>query len=101
MDLKFCGFDWDEGNREKSLRKHQVNCQEAEEVFLGSPMVYVDERHSTEEEKRYVLFGKTNPGRTLLIAFTMREEKVRIISARPMSQKERKWYEEESRKTNP
>jgi len=93
MNIEFQGFDWDLGNVEKNLRKHAVSCMEVEEVFQRKNYVFLDERHSTELEKRYVLFGETSKGRDLFVVFTMRGVKVRIISARPMSRKERNWYE--------
>lgn len=99
MSIEFSGFDWDKGNQEKSFKRHGVSQEEAEETFFGNSFVYPDERHSTGGERRYVLFGESKrEGRCLFIAFTMRGKKVRIISARPMSQKERSWYEEEKKK---
>lgn len=99
MFLTFSGFDWDSGNRDKSFKKHEVTCEKAEEVFYRKPFVYLDEKHSTESEKRHILFGETSEGKALLVSFTIRNEKVRVISARPMSRKERKWYDEEKKKT--
>ena len=55
-------------------------------------MVADDTEHS-EDEKRYYVLGQTDNGRLLFIAFTMRGKRVRIISARDMSRKERKVYE--------
>lgn len=98
MELKFSGFDWDVGNRDKSLKKHGVTCQEAELVFYNQPFVYPDLKHSTEFEKRYVLFGETE-NKKLFISFTLRGHELRIISARPMSTKERSWYEEQKKQT--
>jgi len=99
MNIKFSGFDWDTGNWTKSLKKHGVSYQEAEEVLLTDCFVYPDKRHSTPIEKRYVVFGETEKSRLLFISFTMRGRNVRVISVRPMSQKERRWYEEEKKKT--
>ncbi|MBI4411063.1 MAG: BrnT family toxin [Deltaproteobacteria bacterium] len=98
MDITYSGFDWDEGNKNKNLKRHTVTCEEAEEVFFGKPLIYPDTRHSSEEEKRYVCFGETGAGKTLFVAFTLRGDRVRVISARPMSQKERSWYVEEKKK---
>lgn len=57
----------------------------------------VDAKHS-EEEDRYFAFGHTNGNRLLTIVFTIREKKIRIISAREMNKKERAVYHEESAK---
>ena len=98
MLIEFDGFEWDRGNWDKNLRKHEVTREESEEAFFGNSFIYSDERHSTDTEKRYVLFGETAKGRPLFIAFTTRQEKIRIVSARSMSQKERSWYDEEKKK---
>ncbi len=88
------GFDWDKGNILKNWEKHNVSHIECEEVFLNIPLlVKNDMAHSATEERYYVL-GKTDSGRLLFIVFTIRKNKIRIISARDMHRKERKVYEE-------
>jgi uncharacterized DUF497 family protein len=81
------GFDWDAANWRKSEFKHGVAAAEAEEVLLGDPLCQVDVRLSGSEQ-RYVALGRTNEGRTLFVAFTIRRNRVRVDSARPMSRKE-------------
>ena len=93
--MEFSGFQWDRGNRDKSRLKHGVAVEAAEQCFYNDPMVAADVRHSTESEKRYILLGETDEDRKLFIAFTMRDDWVRVISARPMHEKERKYYEEQ------
>jgi len=86
------GFDGDEGNIDKNLIKHGVNFRECEEIFINKPLkIYEDERHS-QKEPRYAAFGKTNTGRLLTVVFTIRKNKIRAISARDQSRKERKQY---------
>jgi uncharacterized DUF497 family protein len=63
-----------------------------------APVCQVDTRHS-EAEQRYVGLGVRNGGRRLFVSFTVRRNRVRIISARPMSRRERTIHEE-ARKTN-
>ena len=87
------GFEWDAGNWKKSEAAHGVAATEAEEALLSDPMCHVDERHS-DAEHRYVALGRTQEGRRLFVAFAVRGNRVRIISARPMSRKERLMYEE-------
>ena len=90
---KFTGFDWDAGNQAKSLDKHAVSGSEAEQVFLNAPLkVLFDPAHS-KTEPRFHAFGQTDAGRRLTVAFTGRGHLIRIISARPMSRKERIFYE--------
>lgn len=87
------GFDWDEANWRKSELKHGVAASEAAEVLLNEPLCQVDTRHS-DVEQRYVALGTSNEGRRVFVAFTVRRSRVRIISARPMSRKERKIHAE-------
>lgn len=86
-------FDWDEGNLSKNLRKHNVSLQEAEQVFFNRPLLLsADILHSNSEE-RYKALGKSDTNRKLVAVFTLRSGKLRIISIRDMSQKERSEYE--------
>lgn len=86
-------FDWDKGNIEKNWQKHRVRVQEAEEIFDSVPnAVFPDKGHSGTE-KRYGIWGVSQGGRALTCIFTMRGNKVRVISARGMSKRERKYFE--------
>ncbi len=87
------GFDWDEGNLLKNWERHQVAHVECEQVFFNLPLMMQPAAKQPEEE-RYLVLGQTNKKRRLFIVFTMREERVRVISARDMSRKERKLYAE-------
>jgi uncharacterized DUF497 family protein len=88
------GFEWDEGNIKKNWERHRVSHIECEEVFFNRPIIVKkDEPHSTSED-RYFVLGKTDADRLLFIVFTLRSNKIRIISARDMNRKERKIYEE-------
>ena len=93
--LKFCeGFDWDEANELKNWEKHSVKKTESEQIFFNMPIV-VSETYCTTDSDRFLALGKTNDGRLLTIIFTIRKKKlIRIISARDMSRKERKIYDE-------
>jgi len=93
------GFEWDEGNREKNWKKHKASWRECEEIFLHDPVLYPDEKHSQEEE-RFAAFGETHDGRYLTVVFTMRNSKIRIISARDMNREERKAYAKEKNESN-
>lgn len=86
------GFEWDAGNWRKSELKHGVAITEAHEMLLNNPVCQVDTRHSYDEQ-RYVALGMTNEGRRLFVSFTVRHNRIRVISARPMSRKERAAYE--------
>ncbi len=88
------GFDWNKGNIEKNWAKHKVKYKECEEIFFNQPLlVSLDEKHSTKKEKRFQALGQTGKKRKLFIAFTFRNSKIRVISARDQNQKERRKYE--------
>ncbi|MBI3971426.1 MAG: BrnT family toxin [Chloroflexi bacterium] len=89
---EFEGFDWDEGNRGKNWERHRVSDVECEEVFFHEPLlVYPDEEHSDSEQRYYVL-GRTDRGRCVFLVFTARGQRVRVISARDMTKRERREY---------
>jgi uncharacterized DUF497 family protein len=86
------GFEWDKGNSEKNRIKHGVLKAECEQIFFNNPlMINNDEKHS-QFENRYYALGKTNKKRMLFVVFTVRNELIRVISARDMSKKEREVY---------
>jgi uncharacterized DUF497 family protein len=94
----FTGFDWDVANREKSWRRHKVTWLECEEAFFNQPLyVSPDPRHSLTEERFYAL-GSTHNERLLFVVFTRRKSRIRIISARDMSKRERKAYIEKTQR---
>lgn len=93
-------FDWNEGNRDKNWVTHSVTREEAEECFFNISLQFDDIKHSQKEPRR-VLLGITDQGRILTVIYTLRGEKVRIISARPMSREERKLYETYKEKKSP
>lgn len=85
-------FEWDEWNINKNWQKHKVTYLECEEMFFNEPMVVQqDESHSGAEPRFYAL-GKTNRHRLLTIVFTIRKDKIRVISARDMNKKEKRFY---------
>jgi len=86
-------FEWDSGNQAKSLKKHGITNQEAEETFFHYKLVAADQRHS-KTESRFGMYGQTGGGKILFIAFTIRNRRVRIISTRPANKKEREIYEQ-------
>jgi uncharacterized protein len=88
------GFDWDENNFYKNIGKHNVFATEAEQLFFNHPLVVKrDLKHSRIEERFYAL-GRTNHDRLLFIVFTIRSDKIRVISAREMTKREGRVYED-------
>ena len=89
------GFDWDKGNIDKNWLKHRVSPPECEQIFFNQPLVVQDDELHSKTESRFFALGKTDLNRTLFIAFTVRNQLIRVISARDMSRKEREAYNNE------
>ncbi len=89
-------FNWDQGNVRKNIAKHQIKNEEAEEVFVNQPIVLVKDKKHSQKEARLMILGKTDKKRLLSVIFTQRGKKIRIISARLMSRKERRLYEQKT-----
>jgi len=86
-------FIWDKGNIDKNWLKHRISNKEAEEAFFDSKkQEYPDPSHS-KKEIRKILVGKTKGGKILFLVYTLRKNKIRIISARNINRKEIKLYE--------
>ena len=92
--LKVIVFDWDQWNIQKNEIKHGVSILEAESAFYDTKYkLYEDIKHSSKKEKRYIMYAKSIENRILMIGFTIRSNKIRIITARTASKKERELYE--------
>ncbi len=94
---QFEGFDWDRANARKNWEKHRVSFAECEEIFFHGPVIFPDPEHS-QAEPRYFALGITARGRKLTAVFTLRKDKIRVVSARDMSRKERSIYAQEVKK---
>jgi uncharacterized protein len=86
------GLDWDSGNVEKNWKKHAVRSTECEELFHRAPLAAPQLSGRATDEERFVALGRTALGRLLSIVFTFRGDRIRVISARDMSRKERQRY---------
>jgi uncharacterized protein len=87
-------FEWDPRKDLANRRKHAVGFREATTVF-GDPfaITFPDAEHSADEQ-RFLTIGASAAGRLLVVAHAERNEAIRIISARPATPRERKFYEE-------
>lgn len=90
---KSIGSEWDEHNSNKIWIKHHVSPSECEQTFFNVPLIIFDDIDHSAIEKRYYALGCTDGTKYLFIAFTLRNKKIRVISARNMNRKERKEYE--------
>ncbi len=90
-------FEWDEIKNKTNRKKHGVWFEEAQQVF-NDPNIrfFADGAHSDHKEDRYVVIGYSSETRLLVVVHCYRgaDERVRIISARRATKKERLLYEE-------
>ena len=89
------GFEWDPGKVKNNIRQHQVSFNEAATVF-GDPlsMTFYDPDHSIDEN-RFISVGLSRLGKLLIVSHTDRDDRIRIISARKATRREREFYEEQ------
>jgi len=91
--LKECtGFQWDEGNAAKNRDKHDVSQSECEQVFFNQPLVLRRDSKHSEKESRFYVLGRTDRERLLFVVFTIRGDKIRVISSRDMTASEKQRY---------
>lgn len=87
-------FEWDKGKARTNLSKHKVSFEEAKTVFNDPLFIdFYDPDHS-EDEERYIIIGQSEQKRLLVVAYTEREQKIRLISARETTRAEKEAYEE-------
>jgi len=88
-------FEWNTEKAEANLKKHEVSFDEAKTVF-NDPLfvIFADPDHSVEEN-RFIIMGESNQNRLLVVSYTERLLKTRLISARKATPSERKKYEED------
>ena len=86
-------FEWDKKKADQNIRKHGISLEEAATVF-GDPfsITIYDPLHS-QDENRFIILGTSNKNRVLVVIHTDRQDRIRIISARKATKKERKQYE--------
>jgi len=86
-------FEWDAGNTNKNLIKHKVSNKECEDVFTSNRFLLLKDQPHSSLENRYIVIGPTVSTKILKLIITLRDRRVRVISARPASRKERQFYE--------
>lgn len=87
-------FEWDPAKAAENLRKHRVSFNEATTVFGDFLSTTVADPDHSAEEDRYLTIGWSNLDRLLIVAHTERGDRIRTISARTLTQTERRAYEE-------
>ncbi len=86
------GFEWDSGNDRKNWHTHDVSIRECEQIFFNKPLIAKRDREHSGSENRYYVLGRTDMDRRLFVAFTIRNGKIRVISARDMTEHEVERY---------
>jgi uncharacterized protein len=89
-------FEWDENKAKANERKHGVSFEETISVFNDSLSINFDDPDHSVGENRYLIIGVSLQGRYLFVSYTERGDKIRLINARLMTAKERKYYEQEN-----
>ena len=91
MDLD---FEWDEDKAAANLKKHKISFEEAKTVFADPYAITIDDPKHSVDEDRFIDTGTSADGKTLVVSYTERERKIRLISCRKATRTERKIYEE-------
>lgn len=90
-------FEWNEANKNKIWLKHKVSTEECEEAFSTEYLFRQSDDLHSHKESRHILISKTKKSRFLFIVYTLRKNKVRVVSARDMHKRELDFYEKEAR----
>jgi len=85
-------FDWDPNKASSNHRKHGVRFAEAMTVFDDDRLLVIADDHPPDED-RFIAIGMGSRGRSLVVVYASRGERIRIISARPVSRHEQSEYE--------
>lgn len=89
-------FEWDKVKAESNLRKHRVSFEEAQTVFLDNLSISVSDPEHSSAESRFRIVGMSNMNRVLVVSFTERGQRFRLVNARKAMRSEIKTYEEKS-----
>jgi hypothetical protein len=92
-------FEWDENKRRQNVEKHGIDFVDAKEVFYD-PAAYTSISPRSFHERRYVIVGSMR-GALIAVIFTLRDQAIRIISARAARRFERQTYGAETKKEKP
>lgn len=90
-------FEWDEEKAALNQSKHGVDFYEAQTVFGDLHSLTIFDEHHSEQEDRFIDIGLSQFGRLLVVVYTERDEKIRIISCRLATPNEINQYERQER----
>ena len=87
-------FEWDLRKAETNFKKHGVRFSESLPVFEDDYAITITDDESDPDERRFVSMGVGVKGRVLVVVYSYRGSRIRIISARLADARERSQYEE-------
>ena len=87
-------FEWDPDKADRNIRTHGVSFEEASTVFADALSLTVADPDHSQREEWWLIFGQTEANRHLVVSFTERGTRIRLISAREMTRNERQAYEQ-------
>ena len=88
-------FEWDRRKAEANLRKHGVGFEEAQTVFMDPLVITLPDPDHSDDEERFIDIGTSGNQRVLVVGYTERGQRIRLIHAREATPGERRRYEEE------
>lgn len=88
-------FEWDKEKAKANFKKHGVSFEEAALAFFDENAIELFDEMNSEAEIRYQIIGISNT-RLIFVAYTERDEKIRIISARKANARHIKIYNEQN-----
>ena len=87
-------FEWDPRKASANRRKHGVDLADVTSVFEDEQALTVKDEISAVDEPRFLTLGRDLLGRLLVVTYTWRDERIRLISARRATSAERRQYRE-------
>jgi uncharacterized DUF497 family protein len=87
-------FKWDENKNQINIKKHGISFDEAKTVFDDDNAIYIEDDEHSEQEERFVVIGKNEKHKILVVCHCYRERGmiIRLISARKADKLETDWY---------
>jgi uncharacterized DUF497 family protein len=87
-------FEWDQAKAELNFKEHGVSFDEATTVFRDPLSITIPDPDHSDSEDRFIDIGMSHRMQLLVVSYTERKDKIRIISARRATRAERKNYEQ-------
>ncbi len=87
-------FEWDEDKAKANLKQHKISFDEGSTVLSDPFSITITDPDHSADEDRYIDIGTSDKGRILAVSYTERGTKIRIVSCRRATSKERRRYEE-------